>query len=191
MVLDMLNIRHQEELQRLAAIDPEGESTEALQGHVVSTRLALNAQDYNMFLPEVPSVAARYPRAPLWQHDLTGHADRQLSVPFRDDKARVMEELSRAVLKQLTAIEGGMEDLRDSIIRLEGNQEAKRDILTRAMPLTVTPLADAIAHSSELFQHIAQGRRQAVLAEQNATTTEAVQALAKSPTVGPYMFSPT
>jgi len=188
MVGKMLQSRHLEEVDRLAPLRAAADTGELTRGYTVSQELAINACDYKLFYPELPSVAARYPDPVRWGSRFSGAIGDQLPITIGDDRARMMEELSRALLKQLTAVEGAVDELRTTVQKIEGNEAIKRDILTRLIPLLVTPLVDAAVTSVELFHQLAHSRRQAVLEACRASVQDCLHALATSIINGPDMF---
>ena len=188
MVTEMFQVRRSEECKRLSLLQEAGSEDELLYGYAVSRELALNAGDYEKYYPDVQSQAAQYPDPLLWRHRLTGAITERLTIQLGDDRARVLEELARAIVKQLVGIETGITKLRTMLDLIEGNHDVKRQIFQEALPALVTPLVDAAAHSVELFHQIAQGRRQAVLQACRAGVQDCLLALSSSLTSGPRMF---
>ena len=138
--------------------------------------LQLNPRDYDANMPYMSSNAAQLPDINDYQGKLNGLFFGNETVEMDGERARYLEELSRALCKTLTSLQAACVALVNQVHKID-DLALRQEIFKETIPAIVHPVADATALAVELtFSHI-HIRRQNVLRAAKATMVDCVNAL--------------
>ena len=138
--------------------------------------LQLNIRDYETNMPGMSNTAARLPDMNDYQGKLEGVFYGHETVEMDGERARYLEELSRALCKTLTSLQAACVALVNQVHKID-DLALRQTICKETIPTIVYPVADATALAVELmFSHI-HIRRQNVLRAARATMVDCVNAL--------------
>ena len=172
-----LEARFQEWLDQAGVIANQAGQRELVNISPVTNRLGINTRDYENVLPRLSSLPARYPEEPLMVGILFGTVRSSDKFPVADWRLQLFEELARALIKALAAIECALQRLVKQLERIEHNHQLVREIAQTTIPALVFPVTDAAVLSVELLHQLVTTRRQCILKLCRAAVSDYMQAL--------------